>query len=137
MFAFTASLIKQVTNDLTAGFFTIFLHWHVYAMAAAGLVGVFLVQNAFHAGPVTASQAALVIVDPLASIAIGISLFGDQIQTSGARGVAESLALLVMCAGGAFLARSPLVATVREEETDGERPAPLRGDFPSPAEECR
>jgi drug/metabolite transporter (DMT)-like permease len=134
MFAFTAALIKQVTNDLTAGFFTIFEHWHVYAMAAAGLAGVFLVQNAFHAGPVTVSQAALVIVDPLASIAIGIGLFGDQIQTGGARGVAESLGLVVMCIGGLFLARSPLVATVREEEVDGVVPTPLRGEVAGPVE---
>jgi drug/metabolite transporter (DMT)-like permease len=128
MYAFTASLIKQTTNDLAMGWSALFLHWHVYAMAAAGLMGVFLTQNAFHAGPVTASQAALVIVDPLVSIAIGVSLFGDEIQTSGARGELESLALIVMCAGGLFLARSPLVATVREEEdAEGGAPEPLLG----------
>ena len=58
------------------------------------LVGVFLAQNAFHAGPVTASQSALVIVDPLVSIAIGIGLFGDHVQTAGGRLVGEVLAML-------------------------------------------
>ena len=44
----------------------------------------FLAQNAFHAGPIAASQTALVMVDPLASLAIGIGLFGDDLRTSGA-----------------------------------------------------
>lgn len=116
MFAFTASLIKEVTDELATDWYTVFTHWHVYAMAVAGLGAVFLVQNAFHAGPVTASQSALVIVDPLASIGIGIALFGDEIQTSGARGVLESIALLVMCLGGLFLSRSPLVSEVHQQE---------------------
>jgi len=126
MFAFTASLIKEVTDELAADWYTIFLHWYFYAMAVAGLTAVFLVQNAFHSGPVTASQAALVIVDPLASIAIGISLFGDEIQTAGARGVLESIALLVMCAGGLFLSRSPLVTEVHQQE---EASSPGLGSF--------
>jgi drug/metabolite transporter (DMT)-like permease len=130
MFAFTASLIKQVTDDLATGWSGLFLNWHVYAMAATGILGVFLTQNAFHVGPVTASQAALVIVDPLVSIAIGITLFGDQIQTSGPRGVFESLALIVMFTGGFFLARSPLVAIAREEESDGDGSDQLRARQP-------
>ena len=36
----------------------------------------------------TASQATLVIVDPLASVAIGIGLFGDTVQTGGVGAVA-------------------------------------------------
>ena len=51
-----------------------------------GALAVFLAQNAFHAGPIVASQSTLVLVDPLASILIGIGLFGDDLQTSGAWG---------------------------------------------------
>ena len=87
-------------------------------MAAAGLAGMFLAQNAFQAGPVTASQATLVIVDPLASIAIGIGLFGDRVATQGVRGPGEALALVVLFLGVFSLARSPLVATVKAESGD-------------------
>jgi hypothetical protein len=88
-------------------------------MALAGLLGVFLTQNAFHAGPVTASQSTLVIVDPLCSLLLGVGLFGDNLSTAGARGPLESIALILLFGGVYFLARSPLVATVRSEEEEG------------------
>ena len=89
-FAFTAALIKSV-GDVVAGDWTqMFEHWQTYALAACGLASVFLAQNAFHAGPIAASQTALVMVDPLASLAIGIGLFGDNLRTAGAYGLAHS-----------------------------------------------
>jgi drug/metabolite transporter (DMT)-like permease len=116
MFAFTAALIKQVTADFHPTWYMFLTQWHVYAMAVTGLVAVFLAQNAFHAGPITASQAALVIVDPLASIGIGVGLFGDTIHTSGARAPLEIAALVGLFAGAFVLSRSPLIAHIRSEE---------------------
>jgi drug/metabolite transporter (DMT)-like permease len=123
-YAFTASFAKQVTEQIGVKWYSPFLSWQIWGMAVAGILGIFLTQNAFHAGPVTASQSTLVIVDPLVSLLIGIGLFGDNLQTQGARGPLESLALIVLFGGVYFLARSPLVATVRSEE---EGPAPLLG----------
>jgi hypothetical protein len=71
---------------------------------------VFLAQNAFHAGPIAASQSTLVLVDPLASILIGIALFGDNLNTSGYHGPLEALSLLVLFAGAFWLSQSPLVS---------------------------
>jgi len=116
MFAFTAALIKQVTADFNSTPTAFLTQWHVYAMALTGLLAVFLAQNAFHAGPVTASQAALVIVDPLASIGIGVALFGDTIHTSGSRGPLEIVAMIALFVGAAVLSRSPLVEHIRSEE---------------------
>ena len=117
-FAFTAALIKETNIQIGQGWGTLFEHWAPYALAASGLAGMFLAQNAFHAGPVTASQATLVIVDPLASIAIGIGLFGDKLMTDGARGPGEALALVLLFLGVFSLARSPLVASVKAEDDD-------------------
>jgi len=116
MFAFTAAIIKEMNNDIVHGWSGVFVSWPPYALAASGLAGMFLAQNAFHAGPITASQSTLVIVDPLASIGIGIGLFGDQLQTSGARGPGEAIGLLVLIVGVFSLARSPLVAGVKTED---------------------
>ena len=115
-FAFTAALIKTMNDEITRGWSHVFLSWPPYALAGAGLAGVFLAQNAFHVGPVTASQSALVIVDPLVSIAIGIGLFGDHVQTGGGRLVGEVLAMIVLLAGVFSLTRSPLVVHVKNEE---------------------
>ncbi|HVA04608.1 MAG TPA: DMT family transporter [Acidimicrobiales bacterium] len=119
-FAFTAALIKTVNDEITRGWAHVFVNWPPYALVGAGLAGVFLAQNAFHAGPVTASQSALVIVDPLVSIAIGIGLFGDHVQTAGGRLIGEILAMMVLLAGVFSLTRSPLVVHVKSE--DGEDP---------------
>jgi drug/metabolite transporter (DMT)-like permease len=117
-YAFTAAFAKEVTEQIGQEWYEPFLNWQLWGMAVAGVLGVFLTQNAFHAGPVTASQATLVIVDPLVSLLIGIGLFGDNLQTAGARGPLESIALILLFAGVYFLARSPLVATVRSEEEE-------------------
>ena len=54
-------------------------HWPVYAVVVSGVAGTFLLEAAFAAGPLSASQSALLIVDPLASIAMGVELFGEQL----------------------------------------------------------
>jgi drug/metabolite transporter (DMT)-like permease len=115
-FAFTAALIKSVGEVVAADWAQMFVHWQTYALAACGLASVFLAQNAFHAGPIAASQTALVMVDPLASLAIGIGLFGDNLRTSGAYGPLEALSLLIMFVGAVSLAQSPLISGVRGED---------------------
>ena len=115
-YAFTAAVIKEMNLQINRGWITVFAHWPPYVLALTGLAGVFLAQNAFHAGPVTASQATLVIVDPLVSILLGIYLFGDRLATNGYRGPVEALALVVLFLGVLVLARSPLVASVKSED---------------------
>jgi drug/metabolite transporter (DMT)-like permease len=115
-YALTAAFIKEMNLQIGQGWSGVFLHWAPYALAGSGLAGVFLSQNAFRAGPITASQSTLVIVDPLASILIGISLFGDHLRTRGVSGPGEAVALLVLFGGVFWLARSPLVANVKSEK---------------------
>jgi len=140
-FAFTASLTKMVSHFVAADWTTVFSHWETYALAGFGLASVFLTQNAFHAGPIGASQAALVLVDPLVSIAIGIALFGDNLQTNGARGPLEAVSLLSLIVGGFVLSHSAAVTLLKGEEAAAgdlltprlrtHRPAPTRpGSLP-------
>jgi hypothetical protein len=112
-FAFTAALIKSVGNTVASDWTQMFLQWQTYAMAACGVFSLFLAQNAFHAGPIAASQTALVLVDPLASIAIGLALFNDNLRTAGAYGPLEAMSLLIMFVGAAFLAHSPLISGMK------------------------
>jgi drug/metabolite transporter (DMT)-like permease len=117
-FAFTASVTKVVAGYAAHDWASIFRHWQTYALAGCGLLSLFLAQNAFHAGPIAASQSTLVLVDPLASILIGVSLFGDQLRTSGPWGPLEAISLLVLFAGALVLCRSPLVQEVKGEEDE-------------------
>ena len=81
----------MVTGYIATDWVSIFWHWQTYALAVTGLLAVFLTQNAYHAGPIAASQSTLVLIDPLASILIGIGLFGDDLRTAGAWGPLEAL----------------------------------------------
>jgi drug/metabolite transporter (DMT)-like permease len=115
-FAFTASLTKVVSDYAAHDWASIVRHWETYALAGCGVLSLFLAQNAFHAGPIAASQSTLVMVDPLASILIGVSLFGDQLRTSGAWGPLEAISLVVLFLGAWTLCRSTLVRDVKGEE---------------------
>lgn len=115
-FAFTAALIKTMDTYIAAGWTNMFLHWETYAVALCGIASLFLAQNAFHAGPIAASQTALVLVDPLASIAIGLGLYGDNLRTTGIYGPLEAVSLLVMFIGAASIAASPLISGMKGDD---------------------
>ena len=112
-YAFTAACTKVVSDYATEDWTQLYRHWQTYALAFFGVLAVFLTQNAMHAGPIVASQSTLVLIDPLASILIGITLFGDNLQTSGAHGPLEAVSLLVAFAGAFVLAHSPLISGLR------------------------
>ena len=117
-FAFTAALTKVVTAIIAVDWTTVFVHWQTYGLAACGVLSVFLAQNAYHAGPIAASQSTLVLVDPLASILIGVGLFGDQLRTAEPWGPLEALSLLVMFGGALTLCHSPLISGMTADGTE-------------------
>ncbi|HUJ05979.1 MAG TPA: DMT family transporter [Streptosporangiaceae bacterium] len=142
-FAFTAACTKVVTDFAAADWTLLYRHWQTYALACFGALGVFLTQNAIHAGPLVASQSSVVLVDPLASIAIGIGLFGDDLSTGGAAGPLEALSLLVAFAGAVWLAHSPLISGLKggqATELLGQRlrsaPAPVAEPVRNPLSEA-
>lgn len=112
-FAFTAACTKVVSDFAASDWVLLYRHWQTYALVFFGVLGVFLTQNAIHAGPIVASQSTLVLVDPLASILIGVGLFGDNLQTGGAAGPLEALSLLLAFAGAFSLAHSPLISGMK------------------------
>ena len=115
-FAFTAACTKVVSNYVAHDWVSVYRHGQTYALIFFGGLAVFLAQNAFHAGPIVASQSTIVMVDPLASILIGVGLFGDDLRTGGAWGPLEALSLLVMFLGAFSLAHSPLVSGMKGDD---------------------
>ena len=51
VFALSAALTKQFTTLVTEGWGHVFTDWDPYAMVATGVIGLFLLQSSFHAGP--------------------------------------------------------------------------------------
>jgi drug/metabolite transporter (DMT)-like permease len=135
MFALSAALTKQLTTLVSQGWGHVFTNWDPYVLVACGVIGLFLTQSAFHAGPITASQAMLTIVDPLASVFIGIWLFDDRLHTAGWRLPVELVAMLVVVAGVIILSRSPLVAGAKDDSEGGDALARQPSRKPMPAVE--
>ena len=82
-----------------------FAHWPLYALVVTGILGAVLTQAAFNAGPLSASQPALLIVDPLASIILGVLIFGEQLDGTVPALVGALFAILVMCVGVVLMSR--------------------------------
>ena len=107
MWALVAAFIKATTNDLTSsGFPGVFAHWPVYALAVSGALGFFMEQYTLHAGPLSVSQPLLVIVDPIVSVGLGITLFDERLPHHPAKLAVVALSLAMLSAGGLVLARA-------------------------------
>jgi drug/metabolite transporter (DMT)-like permease len=111
-----AAFVKQ-TVDLLArdGLLGLLVHWPLYAMIATGVLGTVLLQASYAVGPLAASQATMLIVDPLASIALGIEIFHEQLNTSPGYVLGALASLAVLGAGVVMLSVwAPPVMTAEE-----------------------
>ncbi len=118
--AYTAALTKAITTYVTEGWGHVFTHFQPYMLAITGLGTVFLIQNALHAGPITASRTTMVTLNPLVSIVLGLTLFADRLRSGPMWITLEVVALAVLVIGVVILARSPLVAGTPVEGHPGE-----------------
>ena len=99
-----AALMKQTVDELAhSGLPGLLTHWPLYAMIATGVLGTILLQAAYAVGPLAASQAPLLIVDPLASIVLGIELFHEQLRTGPGYVFGAVVSLAVLGAGVVML----------------------------------
>lgn len=115
-FALTAAFIKAAADLWSHGPSVIFTHFEPYAIAVAGLVGLVVSQHALESGPVAASQSALLIVNPVASIVMGVFLFGDHLRVGHGRFVVEVIALVLMFASLYVLSHSSLIVSTSSDE---------------------
>lgn len=108
-FGLTAAFMRAMTQTLHAGPGALFTSWPTYAMVASGLVSMYLVQNAFHAGPLVAAQPGMTVLDPFTAIVWGVVVFGEPFR-HGAALVAVAAGAAALAAGAWLLSRSPRLA---------------------------
>jgi drug/metabolite transporter (DMT)-like permease len=114
VFGVQDALTRQTLEILQANSFTALLRtWAPYALVGAGIVGIYLVQNAFSAAPLRASLPAIAAGEPIAGIALGIVVFGDSIQITPG--------MLAIQAGGIALLIVGVVAVARSSAFSGLR----------------
>ena len=111
-----AAFVKQAVDVLAhGGLVGLLTHWPLYALIVTGVLGTVLLQGAYAVGPLAASQATLLIVDPLVSIALGIELFGEQLRSGSVYVFGAAASLAVLGAGVVMLSIwAPPVMTAEE-----------------------
>jgi drug/metabolite transporter (DMT)-like permease len=107
-FGLTAAFMKDMTGTLSKGLVPVLTSWPAYAMAGAGLTGMFLVQNAFQAGKLVAAQPGISLLDPFTSIAWGVLAFHERTR-DGALLILAGSAAAAMTVGAVLLSRSPVL----------------------------
>ncbi|HET9974169.1 MAG TPA: DMT family transporter, partial [Streptosporangiaceae bacterium] len=116
-FGMTAALMKGMTSAYSRGIGGVMTSWQLYAMVAAGIAAMFLLQSAMNAGRLVAAQPGLTLTDPVVSILWGVLVFREQVRTGWFLALTVAGGL-VMAGAVLVLARSPLLAgeSGREEE---------------------
>ncbi len=128
-FALTAALMKEAMDELTArGVVGMFESWSLYAMMFAGLVSLFLWQNALQAGTLIAAQPGITLTDPILSTLIGVMVFNEHVRLGGWIAL-EFVGALLIAAASVELARSPLISGAGLPESAQERDPETQPDL--------
>jgi EamA-like transporter family len=115
VFGIQDALTRQTLTGLEGNSWTVlFTTWSAYALIGAGIVGIWLMQNAFSAAPLHASLPAIAAGEPLAGIALGIVVFGDRVQITPGLLAIEAGGIAALIIGVIAVARSSAFSGLRK-----------------------
>jgi drug/metabolite transporter (DMT)-like permease len=99
LFAMAAALLKTVTSKIPEHPASILTDWHLYALVLVGGTALALSQNALQSGPIAAPLTAITLLDPFASVVIGVTAFRENLSLQGPRLVIGLVAVAAMSIG--------------------------------------
>jgi drug/metabolite transporter (DMT)-like permease len=115
VFGIQDALTRQTLTGLQGNSWTVlFTTWSAYALVGAGILGIWLMQNAFSAAPLHASLPAIAAGEPLAGIVLGILVFGDRVQITPGLLAIEAGGLAALIIGVVAVARSSAFSGLRK-----------------------
>lgn len=97
--------------------------WQSYVLVVASVLGGWLIQSAYRDGPLVASLPMLDAGEPAVAVLIGVLLFGEQLETGGARLPLAVLGMALVLTGIVLVDSSPTARLVALQE-DAERHEP-------------
>ncbi len=99
-FALGAALIKEVVTVLQSeGVTAMLADWHFYAAAFVASATIALNQLALKAGVLAPAVTASVMLNSVASVALGVLIFNEQLQASSGSVIGSFASLLLMVGG--------------------------------------
>jgi drug/metabolite transporter (DMT)-like permease len=105
LYGLSAAMAKVTLGAVQRDPVEMFTTWPFYVLLVVGGAGYLLNQNAFQAGELAAPLAALTVLDPVVSIAIGATALSESLNIDGFAPLWEVVALGAMTAGVVVLAR--------------------------------
>lgn len=105
-FALTAALIKLVMQQWHLGTINEFTSWPLWGLAIVGITSFLSLQSMYGAGPLAISWPIVEITEAVGGFIIGLTLFGDTVNTSIGALAAETGGGAILAAGIILLASS-------------------------------
>jgi drug/metabolite transporter (DMT)-like permease len=116
-FGLLAVLTKATTYQLSHNITAALTSWQPYLLIAAGIAALVISQSAYQAGPLAYSMPLIAVLEPLLSVLIGATAFGEEIRLTGGYLIAQAVTALTAIAGITVLATSPTVLSIYQEQT--------------------
>ncbi len=101
--AFTRRSVQMLDSHHAGSLLT---SWPGYATLAASIIALWLMQNAFSAGPLQASLPAVTAAEPTAGIVLGVVVFGDSIHVTPWLLALQAASVAAVVAGVILVARA-------------------------------
>jgi drug/metabolite transporter (DMT)-like permease len=106
-FGMASALAKALTGRFGQGLGAVLASWELYALAAAGLLGLAMGQAALRTGALAPAMAATNSVALLATVVLGLTVFGEHFAAGPGHLAAVAAGLAVALLGIALLSRAP------------------------------
>ncbi|HEY3906850.1 MAG TPA: DMT family transporter [Streptosporangiaceae bacterium] len=140
-YGLTAAYTKGMADAFNAGgIVAVFTTWQFYACALAGVGSAFLLENAYQAGPLAASQPGITLVDPMVSTVWGIVVFGETVSHGALLGLtvlpAAAVAVGVFLLSRSRILRATQTGNDQAEPSQAKRGQAKRGEHHQPLTEA-
>jgi hypothetical protein len=109
-FGMASALAKALTGRFAGGPGAVLTSWELYAMGAAGLLGLAMGQAALRTGALAPAMAATNSVALLAGVVLGLTVFGEHFSRQPGHLAAVVAGLVAALLGIALLSGAPAAA---------------------------
>ncbi|MBM3666291.1 MAG: hypothetical protein FJW90_02210 [Actinobacteria bacterium] len=106
LFGLSAALTKATVDQLDEGAVALLTDWHFYALLVVGYLSMTLSQLSLQTGVLAPAIATASILDPIASVVLGVTLLQEKLHEDTAGVAVSCAAFAVMLSGLVVLARS-------------------------------
>ncbi len=114
VFGIADALTRRTVQLLDTGHLAVVLtSWPGYSLVAVSLTGLWLMENAFSAGPLHISLPGITAAEPVSGIVLGIVLFRDSVDVSPGTIALQAVGLIALLIGVIMVARGPALARLR------------------------